>query len=83
MDWTNTTARQDEKHSSFRIWRVLYSKFDGRGTLCPKMAVSWLDPYGELAIVQRGIHFNYDTTDSRYIAAQYNTILHPAQQLRM
>ena len=27
--WTKTTARRDEKHSSFGIWCTLYSRFDG------------------------------------------------------
>ena len=29
MDWANTSARRDEKHLSFGIWRDLYSMFDG------------------------------------------------------
>ena len=29
MDWTKATARRDKKHLSFRIWSVLYKRFDG------------------------------------------------------
>ena len=29
MDWVQTTARRDEKHSSFRIWGASYKRFYG------------------------------------------------------
>ena len=32
MDWTDPTARRDEKHLSIEIWCDLYYRFDGKHT---------------------------------------------------
>ena len=40
MDWTKTTARQDEKHLSFGIWCDLYKRFYGNDILKKSVLIS-------------------------------------------